>query len=82
MRTAYKILIGLWFIPLTLFVLFIILINTKTIGGLIFSAVFLIWAYNSAIIMLIITALTLLYYLIKGKLATRQQFVLYMCLFS
>lgn len=70
MRTAYKILVGLWFIPLALFVLFIILVSTKTIGGALIGALFLVWAFYGAIIMIVVTALTFLYYLMIGYKTT------------
>lgn len=66
MRTAYKIIVGLGVIPLALFLLSIILISTKTIGGALIGALFLVWAFYGAIIMLVVTALTFLYYLMIG----------------
>jgi hypothetical protein len=70
MRTAYKIIVGLGVIPLALFLLSIILISTKTIGGALIGALFLVWAFYGAIIMLVVTALTFLYYLMIGYKTT------------
>jgi len=63
MRGAYKILLVLWSLELVLLLVFLIIIGSGNEIGW----VFLFFLFFSYVIMLIFTAITIVYYLPKGE---------------
>jgi len=63
MRGAYKILLALWSIELVLLLVFLLIIGSGNEIGW----VFLFFLFFSYVMMLIFTAITIVYYLPKGE---------------